>query len=93
MDAIPRRWFHLSRIAPFGARFVFERLVDKKRGTKYVRILINDAVVPLNFPECGRYAWAGLCELDAFVEAQAYAQDVQVHYNELCGSPVSSTVV
>ena len=47
-----------------------ERLSCAGHGGKYVRILVNDALQPLEF--CG--SGDGLCLLDAFVESQAYAR-------------------
>ncbi|KAF8653453.1 hypothetical protein AX16_003928 [Volvariella volvacea WC 439] len=45
---------------------------DKGETRTYVRILVNDAVQPLEF--CGGNE-DGLCELDRFVESQAYARN------------------
>ncbi|TFK24698.1 phytase [Coprinopsis marcescibilis] len=44
----------------------------KRKGKTYVRILVNDAVQPLEF--CGGDKH-GLCALEAFVESQAYARN------------------
>ncbi|KAI5983106.1 phytase [Pisolithus albus] len=68
-----RRW-RISRMTPFSARMVVEKLTcddgsDEER--EYVRILVNDAVQPLTF--CGAGA-DGVCALDDFVESQAYAR-------------------
>ena len=68
-----RTWI-LSNIVPFSARMVVEKLecpgkIPVPAGT-FVRILVNDAVQPLEF--CGGIA--GLCELHAFVESQRYAR-------------------
>ncbi|KAI9070321.1 acid phosphatase [Trametes sanguinea] len=66
-----------SRMVPFSSRMVTERLAcvrpdyneEEKIGT-YVRVLVNDEVQPLEF--CG--GEEGLCELEKFVESQAYAR-------------------
>lgn len=68
-----RRW-RISRMTPFSARMVVEKLTCDGRSDEqreYVRILVNDAVQPLTF--CGAGA-DGVCALDDFVESQAYAR-------------------
>ncbi|TFK33295.1 phosphoglycerate mutase-like protein [Crucibulum laeve] len=74
----PDRSWLASRMVPFSARMVTEKLVcgdekGKGKGKKkeYVRILVNDALQPLKFCGAGD---DGLCELKAFVESQAYAR-------------------
>ena len=68
-----RTWI-LSNIVPFSARLVVEKLECTSKiplpARTFVRILVNDAVQPLEF--CGGVA--GLCELHAFVESQWYAR-------------------
>jgi len=67
-----RTWI-LSNMVPFSARMVVEKLVCHAYPlpvAAFVRILVNDAVQPLEF--CG--GLAGLCELHAFVESQSYAR-------------------
>ncbi|KAI0638614.1 phytase [Trametes polyzona] len=71
----PARTFRVQRIVPFSARMVVERLECEKEGeekAQHVRVLVNDAVQPLEF--CGGDK-DGLCKLDAFVESQAYARN------------------
>lgn len=66
-----RTWV-LSNMVPFGARMVVEKLectAAPLPAATFVRILVNDAVQPLEF--CG--GLAGLCELHAFVQSQWYA--------------------
>ncbi|KAF8887235.1 phosphoglycerate mutase-like protein [Gymnopilus junonius] len=77
-----RTWI-ASSLTPFSAHMVVERLScqassvgfrgngKKERGT-FVRILVNDALQPLEF--CGGDE-NGLCTLDAFVQSQAYARN------------------
>ncbi|KAJ6575775.1 acid phosphatase [Mycena vulgaris] len=60
-----------SKLVPFSGHMVVERMVCT-RGKKYVRVLVNDAVQPLKF--CVNGKAAGICELGAFVESQAYAR-------------------
>ncbi|KAF5358598.1 hypothetical protein D9758_007734 [Tetrapyrgos nigripes] len=78
----PSRTWKVSEMVPFGARMVVERLscsgssyasasgsTDKD---KFVRVLVNDKVMPLAF--CGA-SQEGSCRLDKFVESQAYARN------------------
>lgn len=66
----PKRKWRVSRMTPFCGRIITEKLRCGDGG-EYVRILVNDAVQPLEF--CGADK-DGLCTLDAFVESQAYAR-------------------
>lgn len=66
----PGRTWVASHLVPFSGRMVTERLSCADRGKKYVRILVNDALQPLEF--CG--AGDGLCLLEAFVDSQEYAR-------------------
>ncbi|KAJ7153117.1 acid phosphatase [Mycena crocata] len=80
----PERTWVASRLVPFSARMVVERLVcgetrgaDKhKKEKQFVRILVNDSLQPLSF--CAgkgkERGLTGMCELGAFVESQAYAR-------------------
>lgn len=71
----PLRTWVTSNMVPFSARMVVEKLqcgaerLPLPKGV-FVRILVNDAVQPLEF--CGGIA--GLCELHAFVASQRYAR-------------------
>lgn len=49
---IPDHKFVVSKLVPFAGRFVFERLRDGK-GRRFVRILVNDRVLPIPYPGCG----------------------------------------
>ncbi|KIK96092.1 hypothetical protein PAXRUDRAFT_826324 [Paxillus rubicundulus Ve08.2h10] len=68
-----RTWFDSSMV-PFSARLITEKLECKLNGRRgeYVRILVNDALQPLEF--CGA-AGNGLCTLDNFVNSQHYARN------------------
>ncbi|KAI0722495.1 phytase [Earliella scabrosa] len=66
----PRRTWHVEKMVPFSARMVVERL--DCRGRASVRVLVNDALMPLKF--CGAKG-DGVCELGAFVESQTYARN------------------
>ncbi|KAF9233784.1 histidine phosphatase superfamily [Melanogaster broomeanus] len=68
-----RTWFD-SKMVPFSGRLITEKMectVDGRRGD-YVRILVNDALQPLEF--CGATG-NGLCTLANFVESQHYARN------------------
>ncbi|KAI0273416.1 phosphoglycerate mutase-like protein [Gloeopeniophorella convolvens] len=74
IHASPLRTWVLSKMVPFSARVVVEKLectgpVPLPAGT-FVRILVNDAVQPLEF--CGGVG--GICALDSFVKSQRYAR-------------------
>ena len=73
----PGRTWITSHLTPFSGRMVTERLSCRTSQTEatndvYVRILVDDAVQPLEF--CGADE-DGICGLDAFVESQAYARN------------------
>ncbi|KZS87509.1 phosphoglycerate mutase-like protein [Sistotremastrum niveocremeum HHB9708] len=86
-DLDPKRTWITSKLVPFGARMAVERLEcsgpvsDLDFGT-YVRVLVNDAVQPLEF--CGGVN--GLCTLQAFLDSQAYARADGEGDFELCYS-------
>ncbi|PIL37573.1 hypothetical protein GSI_01267 [Ganoderma sinense ZZ0214-1] len=65
------RTWQAWKMVPFSARMVTERL-KCSGGKESVRVLVNDAVMPLEF--CGAKG-DGVCTLDAFVESQAYARN------------------
>ncbi|THG97873.1 hypothetical protein EW026_g4210 [Hermanssonia centrifuga] len=70
-----------SRMVPFSARMVVERLACYGSGTEdedeegeeeeYVRVLVNDELQPMEFCGAGK---DGLCTLDGFVQSQEYAR-------------------
>ncbi|KAJ6536847.1 phytase [Mycena capillaripes] len=66
----PRTWV-TSRLVPFSARMVVERLKCSKE-TQFVRVFVNDALQPLEF--CANGKDNGICELSAFVASQGYAR-------------------
>ena len=70
--ADPQRTWVVSRLVPFSGRMVTEKLrcFEAETPGDFVRILINDAVQPLDFCDLGD----GFCELEAFVESQTYAR-------------------
>lgn len=71
-----REWV-ASVMVPFSSRMVVEKMVCHGaigRGVQeeYVRVLVNDAVQPLEFCGAGQ---VGMCTLEAFVESQGYARN------------------
>ncbi|KAH9836797.1 histidine phosphatase superfamily [Rhodofomes roseus] len=78
-----RRVWRASRMVPFSARMIVERLEcgrvraeeeqeELDDGWTFVRIFVNDALQPLEF--CGAKTREGMCRLDAFVKSQGYAR-------------------
>jgi len=61
-----------SRMVPFAARMVVERLQCDGGADQMVRILVNDQVQPMKF--CDGVNEEGLCPLENFVESQGYAR-------------------
>ncbi|KAJ6618846.1 histidine phosphatase superfamily [Mycena sp. CBHHK59/15] len=70
---VVRTW-RTSWMVPFAGRMVVEKMACGVRGREYVRILVNDAVQPLEFCAPNEVG-VGLCELSAFVQSQAYARN------------------
>ncbi|GAC75029.1 multiple inositol polyphosphate phosphatase [Moesziomyces antarcticus T-34] len=75
------RLWNSAHIVPMGARIIVERLKCENKKSKYVRVLLNDAVIPLSgLKECNSHAQgrlhasAGLCKIEDFVESQSFAQ-------------------
>ncbi|KAF8523950.1 phosphoglycerate mutase-like protein, partial [Hysterangium stoloniferum] len=66
----PRRAWLASHLVPFASVFVTERLLCG--GQASIRMLMNDAIVPLEICGAGR---DGICTLDAFVASQTYARN------------------
>ena len=66
-----------SRLVPFSSRMVTERLACAEAAAgarpagRYVRVLVNDEVQPLEFCGAGEER---MCALDDFVESQGYAR-------------------
>ncbi|KAG8684406.1 hypothetical protein FRC11_012159, partial [Ceratobasidium sp. 423] len=69
--------FVVSKLVPFAGSTVVEKLSCPALPDKdYVRIIVNDAVIPLtDLAPCGKLgSTEGLCALEKFVESQAYAR-------------------
>jgi hypothetical protein len=68
----PNRTWVTSQLVPFSGRMVAERIrCDENPTRPYVRILVNNAVQPLEF--CSGVSAQGLCELDKFVKSQSFS--------------------
>jgi hypothetical protein len=74
------REFVVSKIIPFAGSTVVEKISCPANGPSlphgdYVRVIINDAVVPLGFSACGSLgSTSGICSLEAFTESQAFSR-------------------
>lgn len=71
----PDRKFRTSQVVPFGARLVFEKIAcpstaTEKEGQRYIRMLLNDAIVPLAQLKPCEDRKDGLCSMDRFLESQ-----------------------
>ncbi|KAJ3993756.1 phytase [Lentinula boryana] len=66
-----RTWI-ASHLVPFSGRMVVEKMQCRQLSSEdYMRILVNDAVQPLEF--CSGVTPEGVCSVSAFVESQGYA--------------------
>lgn len=84
--------FRTSHIVPFAARMVFERLScganpdQPKEGEHYIRMLLNDAVVPLASIGCENRP-DGLCSLNQFTaRTQLRTQQIVQSFPQVCGA-------
>ena len=78
----PKRKWVASRLVPFTARLIVEKLscpssphwVPRVNDTAVdsVRVLLNDAI--LHIPGCSESMGKGVCTLEEFLESQAYAR-------------------
>lgn len=81
-----RARFRTSHLVPFGARMVFERLScgsDPQQAKAYVRMILNDAVVPLSNVGCAPRA-DGVCALDEFLRA-VQDRNQRANFHGVCG--------
>ena len=73
-DDIPAHKFVVSDVVPFAARFIIEKLKSVD-GQTYVRMIINDKVVPWPYEGCGSFgAMYGMCEIGAWLDAQSFVE-------------------
>jgi len=74
LDTTPGRTWIASRLVPFAARMVVERMECNGGASgqgEYVRVMVNQEVQPLAFCGAGE---DGLCGLEAFVDSQGFAR-------------------
>ena len=65
----PNRSFKLTQLVPYAARLVVEAVTCRGK-QRYVRFILNDAVLPLTGLAGCKPRSDGMCELDAFVKSQ-----------------------
>ncbi|KAL9940470.1 hypothetical protein V8E36_001175 [Tilletia maclaganii] len=94
----PNRKYQTGRIVPFAARMTVEVLnctaplapatVTAKRDepARYVRLLLNDAIIPLGQLEPCEKRPDGLCSFDKFVESQAKRNEL-AQFTPNCTDP------
>lgn len=73
----PERKYKTSEIVPFASRLIVERLQcgggeqqQQQGGTKYVRMILNDRIIPLGQLEQCEKRQDGMCSVDAFLKSQ-----------------------
>ncbi|KAG9002286.1 hypothetical protein FRB90_011408 [Tulasnella sp. 427] len=87
----PKHFFVASKAVPFSTSLVVEKLscsqptIDGlEAGGEYVRMMLNEGIVPLQFPECGTIGGGlGMCLLADFITSQSFSQGGG-DWNELC---------
>lgn len=83
------RVFRTSRQVPFAAQMVWERFeCEKSFVGPQVRLVLNDAVVPLGGCGTGKERVYGSCSVDGFVKSQGKARGVKwgdETWNATCG--------
>lgn len=82
--ATDRVW-RMSTVLPMGGRITFERLTCGRTepSNSFVRININDGVVPL--PDC-RSGPGGSCPLEQFVERVRRRREEVGEFADVCGT-------
>lgn len=85
-DSKHKALFRTSQLVPFAARMVFERLScgTKDHPVPYVRMILNDAVVPLADIGCKERS-DGICPLDQFLSALR-DRNRRANYHHVCGA-------
>ncbi|KAI0084033.1 phosphoglycerate mutase-like protein [Irpex rosettiformis] len=83
------RKFRTSLQVPFGAQMVWERFsCEKTLVGRQVRLVLNDAVVPLVGCASGKEKMYGSCEVGEFVKSQSKARGIKwgdATWNATCG--------
>ncbi|KAF2497267.1 phosphoglycerate mutase-like protein [Lophium mytilinum] len=65
------RGYAASWTVPFAARAYFEKMMCEGEDEEFVRIIVNDRVVPLSYCDGDEH---GRCKLSRFVESMAFSQ-------------------
>lgn len=76
------RLWRTSSILPMGARMTVEGLTCSEKKDKYIRININDRIMPLPFCRSGP---GHSCSLDDFVKYVHSQNDAFGDYGQACG--------
>ncbi|CAO1626521.1 unnamed protein product [Sympodiomycopsis kandeliae] len=77
----PNRVFKTSQVVPFSSRLVIEKLSCGQHKQRWVRMNLNDRIIPLNqLPECEQERKDGLCSLEKFVQSQSQRMQ-RVHWD------------
>ncbi len=63
--------FSAAWTVPFGSRMYVEKLQCKNEEEEFVRIIVNDRVMPMDFCNADKY---GRCKLSDFVESQSFSR-------------------
>lgn len=86
---VPRQ-FIISRLTPFGARLYVEILdcTENSSNTSYVRLKLNNRVLPLKGLKNCSSADDGLCTLDEFIESLKY-QIKTINFDHVCYGDLS----
>ncbi|KAF2271621.1 phosphoglycerate mutase-like protein [Westerdykella ornata] len=71
---------------PFAARMYVEKLRCEGEEEEFVRVIVNDRVMPLEFCEADDF---GRCKLSKFVESQSFARSGG-HWDECFSQPAQS---
>lgn len=82
----PNRTYRASRVTPFGMRTAIEVLEcdDKEESSNYIRVKLNDAVVPLNKDQGCKKRVDGLCKLDGFIGHLKHHAYKDSHFDVAC---------
>lgn len=68
------RWFRASQFVPMGARVVVERYT--KNGEKLIRVLVNNAVIPLPYCQSGPSFMCKLSKLREMLDVRRKREDI-----------------
>ncbi|KAF2749415.1 acid phosphatase [Sporormia fimetaria CBS 119925] len=77
-DTNMTKGFSAAWTVPFAARMYVEKLSCDGEEEEFVRVLVNDRVIPMDFCQADHF---GRCKLSQFVESQSFAR-TGGHYDE-----------